>query len=692
MTSGIYRTLAMSTAIGLFCSHQPAYSQSATNRTASQQSTTSQKPATQSPGAIVLDKIDVGAGAEGTAGTDVIAVTKEEMDRKKPADLSEVFAGEPQVAVGGAIPSTQKIYVNGVDENNLAVTVDGSRQNNKVFHHNGTYLIDPELLKAVTVQAGVAPADAGPGALGGSMGFETKDATDLLLPGRSFGGLVTGSWDTNSKTYNTGLSAFGQQDGFEYIGYINYAEGGNYTAGNGQEMLGTGTNLLGGLAKLAYESVEGHRFELSHERVRDDDLRPYRANVYINLGREPVLREYDLQRQNTVLTYTTTKPEGWFDPKVVLAYSKTEIETPVFNRRTGALSAPTTGETASFNGKAENKFSFGLGSVTAGFDFYNDRASLDYPDAAFPEFPEEKAANLGFYSQARLEPSDSSRLSFGGRVDHQWFTGTNGSKFNNAGVSGNISGEYDLVPDFLTAKAGVSRVWGGVPLAENFIQNPAWTYGASGPETVTSVNYTAGLVARYEAFTFEANVFQSDIKNARSPSYNPFGNPLLSSLRNYDLVSKGWEIGGIYEGDAAFFSAKYADITAEVDGVYPDSEVGRYLTTPLGQIIMIGGGYTFHDYGLKVGGDVEIALKNEDTLTRHPTDPSAKVILPPYQVFNTFVEWTPPTPENFTLRADARNIFNETYTDRAAYGQDFDGVDPHLDPGRSFRLSATMRF
>ncbi|TIP52051.1 MAG: TonB-dependent receptor, partial [Mesorhizobium sp.] len=82
-----------------------------------------------------------------------------------------------------AIPSTQKIYVNGVDENNLAVTVDGSRQNNKVFHHNGTYLLDPALLKAASVQAGVAPADAGPGALAGSLGFETKDAVDLLEPG-----------------------------------------------------------------------------------------------------------------------------------------------------------------------------------------------------------------------------------------------------------------------------------------------------------------------------------------------------------------------------------------------------------------------------------------------------------------------------------------------------------------------------
>ncbi|TIQ76800.1 MAG: TonB-dependent receptor, partial [Mesorhizobium sp.] len=116
-------------------------------------STSEENEEAQAPGAAgtQLDTIlvvDVGAGANATAGANLITIDQQEIDRKKPQDLREVFSGEPQIAVGGAIPSTQKIYVNGVDENNLAVTVDGSRQNNKVFHHNGTYLLDPALLKA----------------------------------------------------------------------------------------------------------------------------------------------------------------------------------------------------------------------------------------------------------------------------------------------------------------------------------------------------------------------------------------------------------------------------------------------------------------------------------------------------------------------------------------------------------------
>lgn len=59
---------------------------------------------------------------------------------------------------------------------------------------------------------------------------------------------------------------------------------------------------------------------------------------------------------------------------------------------------------------------------------------------------------------------------------------------------------------------------------------------------------------------------------------------------------------------------------------------------------------------------------------------------------NAYLEWTPPSKPDFTLRLEALNIFDENYTDRAAFGQDFDGVNPHYDPGRSFRLTATARF
>ncbi|WP_432285352.1 TonB-dependent receptor [Aminobacter sp. BA135] len=622
-------------------------------------------------GAVVLDTIDVTTLGSGGSVNNV-QITAEDLAQKAPADLQEVFANEPKVAVGGSTTTSQKVYVQGIEENNLAVTVDGARQNNKVFHHNATNLIDPSLLKAVSVDAGVAPADAGPGALAGSIAYETKDARDLLEPGKSLGGLVTGTYDFNSKTSTVGLSAYGMKDGFEFFGYLNFAKGDNYTAGDGSIVDGTSANLLSGLGKVAYQAESGHRFELSHEQSRDDAPRPFRANMRELVPNpkpwEPLIRDYKLDRRSTVFTYTDESPEGWWDPKVVIAYTSSKVETTVYPKP--AVSAPYTaiGLTESFNGKAENRFALDIGSITAGFDFYKDTADLE--DKFEPAT--EHASNVGIYAQARLEPWERTRLSFGARGDNQWFEGTTGQEWTNAGLSGNISGEYDLVPEFLTAKAGYSHVWAGVPLAENFIFNPNWNYGA-GPKPVTSDNLTAGLLATYEGFTLEGSIFRTDIYDARTARYQ-----VPRGIETHDVRSQGFTIAGGYDWGAGNVSVKYANIDVTIDGKPADSDLGTYLVTPVGQIITLSAMHRFDDWGVKLGGDVEIALKDD--------------VFKGHEVVNIFAEYQPESNPNLTFRGEVKNLFDENYAGRATYGQEFVTVKPLLEPGRSFRLSATAKF
>lgn len=614
-------------------------------------------------------------GAEGDVGETVIGL--EQLERINPTDLADVFREQAGVQVGSSLPMSQKVYVHGVEETNLAVSIDGARQNNKVFHHNATNLIDPSLLKAVDVDAGIAPADAGPGALAGSINYETKDAIDLLAPGKSFGGLVTSTYNFNSDTVTTGLGAYGVHEGFEFLGFFNFGKGDDIVGGNGREVSGTETDLLSGLGKLAYEAESGDRFEISYDRSRDDGLRPYRANAghIVRPPWEPLVRNYKIDRQNFVFTYTDTSPEGWWDPRVVLAYSGSEVTVPVYGPAGYLYDA--TGNTTSFNGKFENKFSFEIGNVVAGVDFYSDIADLD----ADVDSSKEKARNVGFYAQARLEPWDRTRLSFGGRADHQWFTGVGGQDYDNGGLSANISGEYDLT-DVLTAKAGFSHVWAGIPLAENFVMNPAWTYGPDGPEPVTANNYMIGLEAEYEGFTAEASVFRTDIYNARAVRYNP---PAAGAIIERDMESQGFELGAGYEWANGYVKVKYAHIRVDIDGAPADSDTGNYLATPVGDIITITAAHTFVDWGLTVGGDIEIAPEYDHVASGAPAYKA-------YEVVNLFAEWKPEALPNFTFRAEVQNVFDETYSDRATYGQEFGTVRPLYEPGRSFLLTAKATF
>ncbi|MEB2847346.1 TonB-dependent receptor [Rhizobiales bacterium RZME27] len=608
-------------------------------------------------------------------------IGSKQLERLNPSSIADVFREQAGVQVGSSLPMSQKVYVHGVEETNLAVSIDGARQNNKVFHHNATNLIDPSILKAVDVDSGIAPADAGPGALAGAINYETKDARDLLADGKSVGGFVTSTYNFNSDTVVTGLSAYGQKDGLDFLGYFTFGKGHEFHGGNGDVVQGTETDLLSGLGKVGYEFDSGDRFELSHDRLVDDAIRPFRANAgLVNSGKpwEPALRDYRMERQNTVFTYTDETSEGWWDPTFQLAYSSTEVTVPVFLRPPLTPSPyDAIGKTSSFNGKLENKFSFGLGNVVAGLDFYRDKASLsDYFEPGT-----ERASNVGLYAQARIEPWERTRLSFGGRADHQWFTGVDDRDFSNSGLSANISGEYDLT-DVLTAKAGFSRVWAGVPLAENFIINPGWNYGPDGPEPVTAKNYMIGLEAEYEGFTAEASLFRTDIADARVPVY---GLAAGGALRNRDLRSEGFELGLGYDWGSGYVKVKYAHIDVDVDGLPANSDSGNYLASPVGDIITITAAHTFEQWNLTVGGDIEISPEYDHVVSG--TEPYKA-----YEVVNVFTEWKPEQMQHFTFRAEVKNLFDESYSDRATYGQEFGNVTPLFEPGRSFLITAKATF
>lgn len=632
---------------------------------------------------VVLDTISVTGEGQGIGrgGVSEINITSADIKRRNPTDVKGLFRGEPSIIVGSSLPMSQKVYVHGIEENNLAVSIDGSRQNNKVFHHNATTMIDPNLLKAVRVDAGVAPVDAGPGALAGAIAYETKDARDFLY-GDGFGGSFKSIFNFNGYVSTNNLTSYARQGGFETLGSFTYGKGNEFKAGNGQEVLGTATNFLSGIGKVAYQGIDGQRFAISHEQMRDDAIRPFRANAgQIIDGRPtPLLRPYKLDRQNTVFTYTDASPEGWWDPKFVLGYNRSQVAVDQYIGPTlNVYNYTSEGITDSLNGKLENKFALPIGDIVAGVDFYRDRA--EYIDKSYRTA--EKAGNFGVYAQARLKPWERTKLSFGLRGEHQNFEGVNGLRSSDQGLSGNVSGEYELT-SILSVKGGYSHVWAGIPLAENYVQNPDWDYGA-GPKSVTSNNYTAGLVAHYGNLQGEGGVFLTRINDARVPLWAPD-----LALRAFDLQTQGFQLGGSYNWSDGFVRVRFIRIDAEIDGKPANTYLGRYLTAPIGDMLTFQAVHTIAPWKLTVGGDVEIAFDNNSLL--NPVTGIGK--LEGYRVLNAFIEHRSLYLPSLMVRGEVRNLFNRTYTARGTYGLEFGAgmVRPLYEPGRSFLVSLNLDF
>ena len=176
-----------------------------------------------------------------------VEITAEQLDFYQANDLADIFRHVPSVSVGGSLGIAQKVYIRGLEDTQLSVTVDGAPQTGTLFHHAGRLSIEPELLKKVEVQAGAGEATAGAGAIGGAIHFETKDPEDLLAPGQKFGGMVKGGVFSN-EGHRESVSLYGRigESGGFLASYMN-ADRDDMKDGNGDTLASTASKILSGV-------------------------------------------------------------------------------------------------------------------------------------------------------------------------------------------------------------------------------------------------------------------------------------------------------------------------------------------------------------------------------------------------------------------------------------------------------------
>lgn len=603
------------------------------------------------------DRFDKHQGAADRAAS--IYISPEDIERTDPQTLRDLFAGEPSISVGGGIPIAQKVFVNGIEDTNLAVTIDGVQQGNRVFHHATTNYIDPSMLKAVRVDPGVAPADAGFAALGGAIVYETVDARDMLIGDRPIGAYAKLSYETNGETFTETASGYARHTGFEVLGYGRLAKGDDYKNGDGWTVPGTAADFSALLAKGAYEADNGYRAEVTAQRITDNALRPWRAN-FAGLNGAYDLRVYDTTRENYSFNVDSETVEGWWNPVVTLGYSTNDFKVP------DPYSSE--GDGSTLTAKAENIFAFNdTDTVAVGVDFNDVKGNYFDPAESYKE----EVSNFGFYAQARLEPLERLTLSFGGRIDTNHFTGKDGTTLDNTGLSGNVFAEYAL-SDAWSVNAGYSHVFGGIKLEETFQYWRTWNY--AGLDPVESDNVTGGVKFQHNGWYAEGNLFNTKFRNFRNGD------------QNMDFRSYGFNVAGGYNWGNGFARLAYSDTRISVSGLMLESYYLLDIGAAVGQIITGEITHTFTDYGITLGATVDAALEFDGYVA------AGYDTLDPYAIFNAYAEYTPEDLDFFTLRLEARNIFDETYTDRATYGQEYDEVTPLYQPGRSFYVMARVRY
>ncbi|WP_371156435.1 TonB-dependent receptor domain-containing protein [Jannaschia sp. 2305UL9-9] len=603
-------------------------------------------------------------------------IDEAELEARNPATMADVFAGEASVTASGGAAIAQRTFVNGIEESLLSVTIDGARQNKSAFHHTGNILLDPALLKRVDIGEGIAPADAGPGGLGGSISYTTKDARDLLAQGDTFGGRTQIRGGDNGSGLRFSQTLFGRQDKFEWLLSGTRHSGSDYDGGDGAAVPGTEPELTDYIAKMAFTTDTGHRLSFSASRTEDDGLRvanPGPAGLYFirpgfenTFGRGtivpgPFQLERGLSRRTSyALTYTDERG-GVFAPEAQLSYNVQEIDV------LGAF-----GENTSLSGFLKNDFQTQGGTVTAGIDFFDDTAEgAGRGPGPFGSSGSESLSNVGIFAQARQDIGDRFSVSYGARYDWQDFEGSGGHEFKDSGLSVNAAIDVRL-SDTLSLNAGLASTWGGYELGEAAIIDfgTAWTY----PGFKASRANTGRLGLRYESGPWTAGgaVFRTDIDDLAERT--GVREPL------YDIEVRGYELTLGYDAAWGFARANFTRADLEENG----STIGTtafYRGRPTGSILALEAAYDVNSEWT-LGGTAEIALEND----------SGGLELPAYEVFNVYGSYRPKMLPGVDVRLDVQNLFDETYVARNSDAADGGLAVPLNNPGRTISLTASIDF
>lgn len=132
-------------------------------------------------------------------------ITRDEVERNRGFQASDIFRGTPGVLSGDARNSgALDLNIRGMQGmGRVPVVIDGAQHSTTVYRgYSGVAsrsYVDPDLIGGVEIFKGPTSGADSVGGVGGVVRMRTIDASDILLPGNSFGVRVRGGFSTNTR-------------------------------------------------------------------------------------------------------------------------------------------------------------------------------------------------------------------------------------------------------------------------------------------------------------------------------------------------------------------------------------------------------------------------------------------------------------------------------------------------------------
>jgi heme acquisition protein HasR len=196
-------------AIALVLSGQQALAQEA-QRPSPDQEEPSVLNITDADAPHTLDAVEVVGTAEQEkkAIGNTSGASKEDVERRRASHMADLLDSISGVSANNlyAAPETSVKVQGIVGYGRVSQSLEGVTQNFHAFTKDigrtGSIFVDPGLLSSIDVTRGVSTSTGTLGSLGGAVDFKYMDLDDILLPGKSFGGMIRGQ--TGFSKYRNG--------------------------------------------------------------------------------------------------------------------------------------------------------------------------------------------------------------------------------------------------------------------------------------------------------------------------------------------------------------------------------------------------------------------------------------------------------------------------------------------------------
>lgn len=637
-----------------------------------------------------------------------LSITAEDIEQFQANDLADVFRESPSVSVGGSVGVAQKIFIRGLEDAYLNVTVDGAQQTSTLFHHIGRVTLDPDLLKQIDVQAGAGEATSGPGAIGGSIRFKTKDAQDLLRGDEQFGGRVKASYFSNEGTRYSG-SLYGKlSDSWGLLGYYSTVDRDNFEDGDGNEVLGTAADQDLMFLKASGYIADNQYLSISAEQRDEEGEFSARPNWVVLEGAP--LYPSEAERDTYVANYR-------FDHSALVFLEATAYQTSS-SFRGGRFDFLSDIDTYGFD--IRNTTDISNHVFTYGIDYRKDEVESGPGEG--PVQNAEEGSVMGIYAQAHSNITPELLLSYGVRYDDFDFQqqiliddyyGTpvtdEPSGLDDNELSFNVGLEYQLTEAW-TLGLGYAEAARGKQIGDGFTLDEYLYDGEDVPvvasdvvpETVTnieaSIEYSANnLNARLSAY-------ESTIDDVLFSGYQ--GNSVFNNIG--DLESSGVEFNLAYRWDSVDVYFGFSSVDVELmpredlySVPYNSIDINGYefvgLGNSRGDTWVLGADYTVTadisvGFNITMVDDINIDTLHQ-ALENGWTDSLYSLNKADYTLVDIYGEWE--VTNDLRLNLAVTNLFDEAYIDHSSVG-DYSEVFPSVigpqEAGRDIRLSVTYDF